>query len=172
MTRTDPNRPSRGFAPIARRDARILVLGSLPSRRSLQVGEYYAHSRNAFWPIIAELTGVSGAYAERCAALTGRRIALWDVLESSERPGSMDAAIRRDTARANDFDAFFAEHPHIERICFNGRTAARLFKELVEPSTGTSGAESIVLPSTSPAYAALPFEDKLGRWREALAQKL
>jgi double-stranded uracil-DNA glycosylase len=169
LTGTDPKRPSRGFAPIARRDARILVLGSLPSRRSLQVGEYYAHPRNAFWPIIAELTGVSGDYAARCAALTGRRIALWDVLESSERPGSLDAAIRRDTARANDFEAFFRDHPDLGRICFNGRTAARLFRELVEPSTGTSRAEPIVLPSTSPAYAAMPFEDKLARWRQALA---
>jgi double-stranded uracil-DNA glycosylase len=85
------------------------------------------------------------------------------------RPGSLDAAIRQDSALANDFDAFFAEHPRIERICFNGRTAARLFRELVEPSTGTSRAEPIVLPSTSPAYAAMPFEDKLARWREALA---
>ena len=169
MTGTDPNRPSRGFAPIARRDARILVLGSLPSRRSLQVGEYYAHPRNAFWPIIAELTGVSGDYAERCGSLTDRRVALWDVLRSSVRPGSLDAAIRQDSALANDFDAFFAEHPHIERICFNGRTAAQLFAKLVQPDTDAAGRELFGLPSTSPAYAAMPFEDKLGRWREALA---
>lgn len=168
MTRTDPNRPSRGFAPIARRDARILVLGSLPSRRSLQDGEYYAHPRNAFWPIIAELTGVSGAYAARCAALTGHRIALWDVLESSERPGSMDAAIRRDTARANDFPAFFRSYFGIERICFNGRTAAQLFRKFVQPYADASGRQLLVLPSTSPAYAAMSFADKLKHWRSAL----
>jgi double-stranded uracil-DNA glycosylase len=168
LSRPNPNRRSRGFPPIARHDARILVLGSLPSRRSLQAGEYYAHPRNAFWPIIAELTGSAGAFALRCAALIDRRIALWDVLESSERPGSLDAAIRMDTARANDFAGFLAAHPRIGRVCFNGRTAAQLFGKLVEPDLRPSGLELLVLPSTSPAFAAMSFEDKLARWRAAL----
>jgi TDG/mug DNA glycosylase family protein len=168
LIRPDPNRPSRGFPPIACGDARILVLGSLPSRRSLQAGEYYAHPRNAFWPIVAALTGVSGGYARRCASLTERRVALWDVLESSERPGSLDAAIRQDTARANDFETFFREHSHVERICFNGRTAAQLFRKFVDPVIDASGRQQLVLPSTSPAYAAMPFDAKLAHWRAAL----
>lgn len=157
-----------GFAPIARRDARVLVLGSLPSARSIEAGEYYAHPRNAFWQIIAELTGAAGSYTRRCAALIEHRIALWDVLAHSVRPGSLDSAIRLHTAQPNDFAGFFREHPDLERTCFNGRTAEQLFRKLVQPGTGTSKQELVVLPSTSPACAAVSFEDKLAHWRRAL----
>jgi double-stranded uracil-DNA glycosylase len=159
---------SHGFPPIARRDARILVLGSLPSARSIEAGEYFAHPRNAFWQIIAELTGVAGAYRRRRAALIEHRIALWDVLAHSVRPGSLDSAIRPDTARPNDFSGFFRERPDIYRICFNGRTAEKLFRKLVWHDVCDAGMELRALPSTSPAYAAMSFEDKLAHWRDAL----
>ena len=89
---------AEGSPPVALADARILVLGSLPSERSIAVGEYYAHPRNAFWPIMRELVGARGSYAERCTALVEAGIALWDVLKRSERPGSLDSDIRLDTA--------------------------------------------------------------------------
>ena len=159
---------SEGFPPIAGRDARILVLGSLPGRKSLAENEYYAHPRNAFWPIMRELLGIRGEYAARCAALRERRIAVWDVLQASVRPGSLDADIRLETARANDFAAFFDECPMLELIAFNGKKAERLFRQFV-PEKLASGTRRVGLPSTSPAYAAMSFAEKLQRWRRALA---
>ncbi len=157
---------SRGFAPIAGRDARVLVLGSLPSQRSIAERQYYAHPQNAFWRIMAELAGATGTYAERCAALIQRRIAVWDVLAASVRPGSRDADIVTSSAQVNDFKNFFGSHPEIGRICFNGRKAAQLFERSAAGLTAPR--ELIVLPSTSPAYAAMRFDDKLRHWRAGL----
>ncbi len=144
----------------------MLILGSLPSQRSIAEQQYYAHPQNAFWRIMAELAGATGTYTERCAALIRRRIAVWDVLAASVRPGSMDADIDTGSAQVNDFKSFFEEHPDVGRICFNGRKAAQLFErsaaELAAPR------ELIVLPSTSPAYAAMRFDDKLQHWRAGL----
>ena len=159
---------SVGFPPVARSDARILILGSLPGQRSLTVQQYYAHPRNVFWRIMGELVGAEGDYASRCQRLVERGIALWDVLESSCRPGSLDADIRLPTASANDFAGFFAGHREIRRIGFNGQTAARMFTTLVVPALEMDRIEQIGLPSTSPAYAAMPYADKLERWRDFL----
>jgi len=164
-----PGASSAGFPPVAREDARILILGSLPGQRSLQAGQYYAHPQNAFWRIMQDLTGASGTYEQRCAALCEHRIALWDVLASSVRPGSMDADIAMHTAEANDFNRFFSIHRRIERICFNGRKAGDMFQRLVvlDETAGTRQFE--ILPSTSPAYASMTYADKLAKWRRAIA---
>ncbi|MDH5308806.1 MAG: DNA-deoxyinosine glycosylase [Gammaproteobacteria bacterium] len=157
---------------MARVDAGCLVLGSLPGRRSLEAGEYYAHPRNAFWRIMGEVAGAGPElpYPGRLERLVEARIALWDVLASSERPGSLDAAIRRDSAVPNDFAAFLGAHARIQCICFNGQAAASLFSRLVANEAGVplSGIRLVTLPSTSPAHAALPFEAKLGHWADAL----
>ena len=159
---------SRGFPAVSSADARILILGSLPGARSIAEQQYYAHPQNAFWRIMRALYGIDGSYAERCRALTTAGIALWDVLEGSHRPGSLDADIDLATARANDFVWFFARHPGIRRICFNGRKAETLFARFV-PAGATAGVTELVgLPSTSPAHAAMTFDDKLERWRSAL----
>ena len=158
---------SAGFAPIARSDARVLVLGSLPSVRSLRDAEYYAHPQNAFWRIMQELFGASGSYAERCECLRQQRIALWDVLKCSVRPGSMDSDIRVDTAVCNNFTGFLYAHPDISRIAFNGQKAEALFRKFVLPVLKESP-QLMSLPSTSPAYASMPFEKKLAVWRRAL----
>jgi hypoxanthine-DNA glycosylase len=160
--------PDRGFPPVARDDARILVLGSLPGRRSLAAAEYYAHPRNAFWPIMAELAGVVGNYDERCEKLVSWRVALWDVLAEAPRPGSLDAAIRTAAAAPNDFCAFFRKHRRIVRVGFNGQTAARLFERLLPAECRALVPDYRILPSTSPAYAAMPYAAKLGAWREFL----
>jgi TDG/mug DNA glycosylase family protein len=160
--------PSAGFPPIARPDARILILGSLPGERSIREQQYYAHPQNAFWRIMAALFDITGEYDARAAQLCARRIALWDVLHSSVRPGSMDADIRADTSRPNDFAEFFACHGDIELIAFNGRKAEQLFQRFVDPLEIGAGARRASLPSTSPAYASMPFSGKLAAWREAL----
>lgn len=162
-----PTQASRGFEPIARADARLLVLGSLPGQKSLADNEYYAHPQNAFWPIMRELFGVDGAYEERCARLTEKRVAVWDVLHASVRPGSLDSDIREDTALVNDFERFLQEYGQIEKIVFNGRKAEQLFRRMVSASC-ISDLDLISLPSTSPAYAAMPFANKLELWRAAL----
>ena len=161
--------PSAGFPPIAAVDARILILGSLPGQRSLRATEYYAHKQNAFWRIMEELFNISGTYASCCEQLTENGIALWDVLASSVRPGSLDSDIRVDSATANDFSSFLSKHADIERICFNGKKSEQLFRKLVLPDIDTEHLTLVSLPSTSPAYAALPFAGKLDFWSAALA---
>ena len=158
--------PSSCFAPIARGDARILILGSLPGQRSLQAGQYYAHPQNAFWRIMRDLVGAEGTYEQRCAELVKHGIALWDVLAESLRPGSMDADIKLDSAKANDFCSFFLRHPDIERLCFNGQKAAQMYSRFVDDAG--SGLQQDTLPSTSPAYAAMAYPQKLARWRSAV----
>lgn len=169
MTSQDAGREgiaaSQGFPPIARADARVLVLGSLPSRASLRAQEYYAHPRNAFWPIMREIAGAAGGYASRCRSLQDRGIAVWDVLSSSVRPGSLDADIDMSSALPNDFVRFFARHEHVRLVCFNGRKAQQMFERRVRPSLPELDLRFAVLPSTSPAHATLTIAEKLERWR-------
>lgn len=160
--------PSDGFPPVAGPDARVLVLGSLPGRRSIADQQYYAHPQNAFWRIMRDVLGVVGNYTERCEQLVNNRIALWDVLSSSVRPGSMDADIQFDSARANDLEGFLVAHPDVCVIAFNGRTAEQLFRKFVDIQAVDDAIQRISLPSTSPAYAAMPFSGKLAAWREAI----
>jgi TDG/mug DNA glycosylase family protein len=159
--------PSEGFLPIERSDARILVLGSLPGQKSLAAVEYYAHPQNAFWRIMQELFGIAGDYQERCECLRNARLALWDVLRASVRPGSLDADIQQDTASANDFGIFLKTHANIELIAFNGKKAEQLFRALV-PTEHFQHVRLHSLPSTSPAYAAMPFSGKLELWAAGL----
>lgn len=115
------------------------------------------------------LIAARGSYDDRCRRLVDCRIALWDVLESSLRPGSMDADIRLPTSRCNDFERFLAAHPGLIRIGFNGSKAAQLFSRLVAPGLDCGAFERVTLPSTSPAFASMPFARKLSHWREFLA---
>ena len=164
---------SSSFKALAAPDACVLILGTLPGAVSLASGEYYAQPRNAFWRIMDELVGASLElpYAQRKQRLVDRRIALWDVCAAAERDGSADVAIQWDTVQPNDFVSFFRTHSAIELICFNGATARDLFRRHVLPTLNapTSAIPQVVLPSTSPAHAAMSFEAKLAAWRAALA---
>jgi hypoxanthine-DNA glycosylase len=170
-TKTSPSASdikSSGFAPIAREDARVLILGSLPGQRSIQEAEYYAHPQNAFWSIMRELFSVEGDYEQRCEQLTRNGVAMWDVLARSVRPGSLDADIRTNTSEANDFKTFFQKHRRIELVCFNGQKAAQLYERFVAPGQTELELRFITMPSTSPAYASLSFAEKLEIWRAAI----
>ena len=155
----------RGFAPIYDAQARVLILGTMPSVASLGAQEYYAHARNAFWPIMASLCGADAhaCYADRCAMLQKKGIALWDVLAGCRREGSLDSAIR--DAQPNDF-AWLWPRTNITAVFCNGKTAQRLLARYVTlpPHVRFCGA----LPSTSPAYT-LPFDRKLEAWRAILS---
>lgn len=162
---------STGFPPVERADAAILILGSLPSERSIAEQQYYAHPQNAFWRIMRELYGIEGDYASRCRQLAESGVALWDVLMSSRRPGSMDADISMTEAKPNDFAAFLEHHPSVRLIAFNGRKAEQLFTRFVDPLGVAAKIPRTLLPSTSPAYASLPFSGKLAAWRKALGTR-
>ena len=159
------------FPPLVRPKARALVLGSMPGVASLTAQQYYAHPRNHFWPIMADIAGLDAQapYAERVEALTQSGIAVWDVLQSCARTGSLDSAIQAGTRVPNDFAAFFAEHPGITRVCFNGTEAQNSFIRHVLPGLSVEGVDFVRLPSTSPAHA-VAFANKLAAWRAALGE--
>lgn len=159
-------RLKHGFAPVAGSDARVLILGSMPGDVSLQQQQYYAHPRNAFWKIMARLLGfdVEADYHARTQALLQHRIALWDVLQACERRGSLDSAIVGSSIVSNDFGGFFAQHPAIDRVFFNGRKAETEFRRRVMPTLQYE-LRCQRLPSTSPAMAGMTFEQKLEAWR-------
>ena len=118
---------AQGFRPVARADARVLVLGTLPGTMSLAMSQYYAQPRNAFWPIMGALFGAlpASAYRERLQLLTKNRLALWDVCRSAYREGALDASIEAGSIEPNDFAPFFRSHRCIQLICFNGQTAGK-----------------------------------------------
>jgi double-stranded uracil-DNA glycosylase len=157
----------RSFAPIAGRGARVLILGSMPGRASLNAGRYYAHPQNAFWRIASELLHIDpdAAYATRVKALKAARVAVWDVLHSCVRQGSLDTMIKDEVA--NDFAAFFRTHRGIRHVFFNGAKAEAAFRRHVLPAMKVK-LRYTRLPSTSPAHAALPFRRKLAAWRAIL----
>ena len=166
---------SSGFPPIVGARAEVLVLGSLPSQKSIEAVEYYAHPQNAFWRIMGELfgAGLEISYERRTESLKSNRIAVWDVLSSSVRPGSMDSDIDDSTAEPNDFFEFFESNTDIRLVCFNGQKAAKMFKDLIldgHPELRPQF-QFETLPSTSPAYASMSFEEKLAIWSIVLRRE-
>lgn len=179
------------FAPVEGTHVHTLILGTMPGQASLNAVEYYAHPRNALWPILlahVSQTPVSFEsvtrlnYGKRCALIKKHGIALWDVLASCDRPGSFDSKIKRSTEVPNDIAGLVARHAALERIICNGRTAQVLFKRHIEPTLPRAVAmldkppypktsEAIrvfTLPSTSPAMASLTLTEKSQRWAEGL----
>lgn len=159
------------FPPIADRASRVLILGSMPGKASLEAGEYYAHPRNAFWKIVAPLLGIDATapYERRVAALRDGHLALWDVLESCTRASSLDSDIDASSIVVNEFPAFLRRHARIRTICFNGTKAESCFRKYVLGELRDAGALRFHrLPSTSPAHAALPFAAKVAAWRAVL----
>ena len=152
---------------MAHPSARRLILGSMPGKASLAAGQYYAHPRNAFWPSLGELFGAYPhlTYAERCNILTAKGIAVWDVLKSCRRQSSLDADIEKSSIITNDFAAFFADHPQLQQVFFNGAAAEQSFRRHVATTLDLSHLHFQRLPSTSPAHAALSLQQKLAAWQ-------
>jgi hypoxanthine-DNA glycosylase len=157
---TDANERKRGLPPVLGRDTCVLILGSFPGEASLAAGQYYAHPRNHFWPLVAALIETPLAtmpYRERLGALRAHRIGLWDVFVACARRGSLDGAIRM--AERGEIGRVRRAAPAVALVCFNGQTAARAL-----PAWRDAGYATLVLPSSSPAYTR-PFAEKLARWR-------
>jgi len=151
----------QGLPPVLARDTRVLILGSFPGEASLAAGQYYAHPRNHFWPLVAALTDTPLAmlpYRERLRALRAHRIGLWDVFIACARRGSLDGAIRM--AERGEIVRVRRAAPLVALVCFNGQTAARAL-----PAWRDAGYATLALPSSSPAYTR-PFAEKLARWRQ------
>ena len=175
--RADDRTPDAvGFPPVCDRNASVLILGSLPGQKSLEATQYYAQPRNSFWRIMGLLFGASPSlpYQVRLETLKAQGVAVWDVLASGRRPGSLDSSIVTSSIVVNDFATLFDAHRGIELICFNGKKAAELYRRHVLPTLAGEVAEieSTILPSTSPAHAAMSFEDKLARGAGGWAQPL
>ncbi len=153
------------FPPVIDGGCHTLILGTMPSVKSLEEAFYYAHPRNAFWPLMARVLGedTPNTIADKKAMLLRHGAALWDTAASCEREGSLDAAMK--DVILNDVGALLEKYPHIERIFLNGGEAYRLFSKMHIERTRLYIER---LPSTSPAYT-LPFEKKLEAWRRAFA---
>lgn len=157
---------AQSFDWLSAPEAQILIVGSMPGIASLQRQQYYAHPRNAFWSIMQQIFNWPDFdYTGRCQALINENIALWDVLRSCQRRGSLDSDIEPDSIEVNNFQAFFRQHPNITKVLFNGGKAAQLFQRHVKTPAGISLQQ---LPSTSPTHAAMSFQVKLEKWRRAL----
>jgi hypoxanthine-DNA glycosylase len=158
---SNPSSLLAGFAPVIDARTRILILGSFPGRASLDAAQYYAHPRNQFWRLISDLIGadlVSLPYAQKLARLRAHQLGLWDVIAACARQGSLDSAIRQ--AQQNDFTHLKKRCPALHRIAFNGKASGRH-----APLFAAAGFDTVILPSSSPAYAAMTFDDKLKHWR-------
>jgi len=162
---------ARSFEPVVLAGARVLILGSMPGAASLAARQYYAHPYNQFWPIVAQLLGFDPAlpYAERLTQLQRGGLALWDVLESCVRPGSLDSAIEHHSAVANDIPGLLRRHPTITRLCCNGGTAYAALRRHFGAHPLLQSVEVRRLPSTSPANASWTRARKLAAWRESLS---
>ena len=156
------------FPPIEDKNAKILILGTMPSEESLRKKQYYAHARNAFWYIMEKLLHIDSktSYEERKSILKVNHIALWDVLMSCEREGSLDSAIRDTSIVTNDFLLFFSKHPQIKSIYFNGARAEQEYMKRILPVIANQfkKIEYFRLPSTSPAMAKLTKDEKFLHW--------
>ncbi len=152
---------SFSFAPISSPNSKILILGTMPGTKSLELNQYYGHNQNNFWKFMFQILGeeLSSDYEIRKSLLIKNDIALWDVLQFCDRVGSLDSAIKNEIA--NDFEHFLDTHPKIESILFNGQKATAFFKKYVHL---TKEYKTFTLPSTSPANAGKTFQDKLKEW--------
>lgn len=159
-----------GFDPIAAPDARVLILGSMPSKVSKAKEQYYGHPKNAFWTIMAQLFGAKTdlGYGLRKGILMTNGVAVWDVLKTCYRVSSLDGDIEMDSIVVNDFNAFFSRHKNIRNVFFNGTVAEKIYRKYILPTLPERFDYLVYhrLPSTSPAHATLSLTQKLEAWQE------
>ena len=155
-----------GLAPVARQDARLFILGSLPGDASLAAQQYYAHPQNQFWRLLGRVIGEdlrAMGYDERLERIAKHRIGLWDVIGSAVRAGSLDQSIR--LANHNRIERLVENFPYLEAIAFNGGTSAGIGRKLI----GSDHLLTLIdLPSSSPANTR-PFEEKAAAWSQLQA---
>jgi TDG/mug DNA glycosylase family protein len=151
----------------------LLILGTVPSLRSLELRQSYGHRFNLFWTVRVELfdAGPEQAYAERISRLQRRGVGNWLVLQQCERPGSLDSSIVRESEVANDIPGLLRTHAGIRAIALNGGRAQQSFRRHVQARMDPVLRERVTLldlPSTSPANASMSRAAKFARWQELL----
>lgn len=160
------------FPAISTPRCHTLILGSMPGKASLVAGQYYAHPRNSFWRIIGKLLDMDPmlSYQRRVEAVTGRGIAVWDVMKTCTRTSSLDADIVESSIVPNDFDSFFATHLRIASVYFNGAKAEHAYRKYVLSRLPLQSKlrTHTRLPSTSPANASLDLDAKFEAWKSIL----
>ncbi len=137
----------------------------------MQAQQYYAHPRNAFWPIMAQLfdVNIDADYLQRVAQLEACKVSVWDVLYDCERPGSLDSDIKLASEVVNDFSSFFGQQPSIEAVAFNGLAARKIFQRHCKGVYDKfPEIRWVDLPSSSPAYAAMNLSEKTRVWSQKL----
>lgn len=157
-----PAQRKAAFPPSVDANTRLLILGSLPGDASIRQGEYYAHRGNAFWDLLGDVLDDDlrrQPYAMRLKRLRALGVGLWDVIESAERPGSLDSSIKG--AELRNLGLFVERLPALRAIGFNGKTAALHGRRQLGDRPGLT---LIDLPSSSGAYASLSREAKKAAW--------
>jgi hypoxanthine-DNA glycosylase len=157
------------FLPISNPETEILILGTLPGEKSLQMQEYYAHPQNKFWRIIAAITNSNFpvSYCDKRDILIKHKIGVWDVVGEAKRIGSLDSNIFDETP--NDLDEFIANHKRLKVVGFNGAKAVKLFDKYFGRYENI---RYVALPSSSPANARISFDEICVRWQEILSEDL
>ena len=157
---------SKSFSPIIYSDTKILILGSLPGKKSLELKQYYGHARNRIWKILSHLTGsdIPVTYQQKKELLYKNKIGLWDVAHSAHREGSLDSNIKDE--RPNDIEGLIKNYDSIKVIGFNGKKSEKMFYKYF---TENLEIKYVPLPSTSPANMAISFEDICARWSQLFA---
>lgn len=156
------------FTPVADPGCRVLILGSMPGKLSLEQQQYYAHPQNLFWPFMRELFGILPPlpYEQRRSQLIMHQVAVWDVLQECFRSSSLDGDIEEASIIANDFTLFFSAHPNLHHVFFNGSKAEQAYqRHVLKKQRIPATLQYKKLPSTSPANASIPRAIKLAQWQ-------
>lgn len=159
---------SEGLSAIENKDSEILILGTLPGIKSLELGEYYSNPSNKFWHILSQTyeNTIPISYKNKIEWLHKHKIAIWDILKAAVRDGSLDSNIQH--PEANDILSFISSHPHLRMIVFNGSKSQEYFNKYIGHTRIPRGIKLIVLPSTSSANTHLTFNEKIKQWSKIL----
>lgn len=161
-----------GFPPIIGKKPKILILGSMPSQKSLEKQQYYGHPQNAFWKIMSQIFDfpLDLDYSKKTKLIEDKGVSIWDVVHSCTRPGSLDSSIKKDTVIENNIPDLVAQNPSIKIILCNGGTAHQLFQKHFKVwIKNNPNIEIIKMPSTSLAHASLNFKQKYEIWLKAIS---
>lgn len=158
----------QAFPPLVNQNSKILILGTMPGEKSLELQEYYGNKGNSFWKLLFTLFDqpLPATYAEKKQLLEENDIALWDVLAYCERTGSLDSNIKNE--KANDFEAFYKKYPVIKHVFFSSKNASNFYDKYVGRKKNI---HYTILPSPSGANASKSFMQKLEEW-EAIMEAL
>lgn len=158
-------REQHTFEPIIFEDSKILILGSFPSIKSLEDGFYYAHPRNQFWSILEKIFNHPvDTVPQKIALCKEHHIALFDSAKSLHRKNGNSSDTNLSKIEVNDFEALLKKYPHIEKICFNGKKSEEIFQKKYKHLP----IKRCLLPSSSPAYVKMSFDEKLTQYKTAL----